>query len=379
VPERHDEFECPPFELSLRWTIVTAVIETTQNVDRWLDTDLDEWTRRVVRRHFAPEVGSRFWLQRRASLSFDPMDITRYDQLVEFGPFPLHLLAEVDPADLVPRDVPRPLAGRVWESGGTNGKPSRVFYTPAMAEHHRAWRMRGLREAGIEPGRTWLYACPSGPHIVGRGADQIAEHSRATVYTMDLDPRYIKQLIRESKLAEMQSYVGHVIEQMTDILSTGRVDYLETTPAIMASLIDRHPDLIRSLSGICLGGTTLTPAMYRQFRGAMDGGRIGVTYGNTFGCAIGLDPRDDGDVLPYVPGYPQVTMVVTDKENPMRVVDYGKVGRVMLSILHDDLFLPNIFERDQAMRFDTGGDWPCDGVANVSPLQITRAAPEGLY
>jgi hypothetical protein len=119
--------------------------------------------------------------------------------------------------------------------------------------------------------------------------------------------------------------------------------------------------------------------MYRQFREALNGGPIGVTYGNTLGCAIGLAPRDGGDVLPYVPGYPQVTMVVTDKENPMQVVDYGAVGRVMLTVLHDDLFLPNIFERDQAMRIDTGDAWPCDGVANVSPLRVTRSAPEGLY
>jgi hypothetical protein len=50
-----------------------------------------------------------------------------------------------------------------------------------------------------------------------------------------------------------------------------------------------------------------------------------------------------------------------------------------LTVLHDDLFLPNILERDQGERYDPGGRWPCDGVANVRPFQVTRATPEGLY
>jgi hypothetical protein len=36
-------------------------------------------------------------------------------------------------------------------------------------------------------------------------------------------------------------------------------------------------------------------------------------------------------------------------------------------------------ERDQAVRYDVTGRWPMDGVAAVQPLEISKAAQEGLY
>jgi hypothetical protein len=50
-----------------------------------------------------------------------------------------------------------------------------------------------------------------------------------------------------------------------------------------------------------------------------------------------------------------------------------------MTVLHEDLLLPNILERDVAMRYDTGPEWPCDGVANVRPLYDLRTTPEGIY
>lgn len=347
--------------------------------ERWLSTDLDEWTRHVVRRHFDPVTGSPYWLKQRDELSFDPFDITRYEELSAFGNFALPTLRDLDPVELVPQDVPRPLSGRVFDSGGTTGRPSRVFYTESMAEHHSAWRRLGLVKTGFEPDRTWIYATPSGPHVVGRGAAQIAHLHASVVYGIDLDPRWIKQLIRASRLAEVNRYVDHVVAQITDILDGRRIDYLETTPALFQQLAQRRPELTAQLDGVGLGGTQIMPSMYRDIAKALDGGLIGTTYGNTFGCAMGLPAENDGGILPYVPGFPQVTMTVVDKGDPTRTVEYGEVGQVQLTVMHEDLFLPNILERDQAVRYRTSANWPCDGVANVQPLQVSQAAPEGLY
>jgi hypothetical protein len=358
---------------------VTDVDHAEAPIGAWLDTDLDSWTRRVLGRHFDPVGGSPYWLSRRAELGFDPRDITRYEQLAMFEPFALTTLRDLDPVLLVPAAVPRPLAGRVWESGGTTGRPSRVFYTQPMSDHHTAWRVFGLRNAGFERGRTWLYACPSGPHIVGRGADQIAHLYDSTVYAIDLDPRLIKRFLRDGRPAEANMYIDHVVEQVTEILETGRVDYLESTPALVQALLNRRPELVSGLAGVGLGGTQFTSASYRVFHEALGDGLIATTYGNTFGCAMGLPAAGRGDVLPYVPSFPQVTMAVVDKDEPTRVVGLGELGRVRLTVLHDDLFLPNILERDQAVRYDTGDAWPCDGVANVRPLQSGAAVVEGLY
>ncbi|AXI80293.1 arylcarboxylate reductase [Peterkaempfera bronchialis] len=347
--------------------------------DGWLSWDLDAWTRHIVQRHFDPATGSAFWLKQRGSLDFDPLEITRYEELAAFGNFDLATLRDQDPADFVPQDVPRPLAGRVFESAGTTGKPCRVFYTEAMAEHWAAWRQLGRTMAGFEPGGTWLDACPSGPHLVGQEADQLADLYGSTVYSIDLDPRWIKTLIRGGRLAEMNAYVDHVIEQVTDILESRPVDYLRTTPAIVQALINRRPELTSRLKGVYLGGTQLTPDSYRRFSEALGGGVIGATYGNTFGNANGLPSPDGGSTLPYVPNYPHTTMAVVDKTDPTRVVEYGEEGRVRLMVLHEDLFLPNVLERDQALRYETPAEWPCDGVANVQPLKISTASPEGLY
>jgi hypothetical protein len=52
--------------------------------------------------------------------------------------------------------------------------------------------------------------------------------------------------------------------------------------------------------------------------------------------------------------------------------------RGRLTILQDDLFPPNILDRDQAVRFGAGELWPGDGVANVAPLWIMQNAPEDV-
>ena len=361
-------------------TVTNAADGILESTRQWLDVDLDDWTRRIVRRHFDPATGSPYWLARRPELSFDPRDITRYEQLEAFEAFPLPVLRDIDPTSLVPLAVPRPLAGRVFESGGTTGRPCRVFYTAEMARHHTAWRLRGLHTSGFQPGRAWLYACPSGPHIVGRGANQIAELFDSTVYTIDLDPRFIKEMIRNSRLPVINMYVDHVVDQIIDVLDSRQIDYLETTPALLQTLVPRRPDLVARLSGVGLGGTQFTSAMYRHFASALGDAVISTTYGNTFGCAMGLPAEHNGDVLPYVPGYPQVTLSVLSRDDgPVRAVGVGELGRVRLTVLHEDLFLPNVLERDQALRYGTGGSWPCDGVANVRPLQASAATPEGLY
>lgn len=346
--------------------------------DGWLAQDLDSWTRHVLRRHFDPESGSIYWLKRRPELDFDPLELTRYEELSAFENFDLSVLRDLDPGDLVPQSVPRPLAGRVWESAGTTGKPCQVHYTEAMSAQWAAWRQLGRRMAGFHAGAVWLDACPSGPHLVGEEADHLADVDGAQVYSIDLDPRYIKTLIRAGELASMQRYVNHVVDQCVEILDSRPVDYLRTTPALVQALSNQRPELVAKLSGVYLGGTQLVPEAYRAIHAALGGGVIGTTYGNTFGNANGAPSADGGKTLPYLPNFPHTTMTVVDKEDESRIVDYGEVGRVRLMVLHEDLFLPNVLERDQAIRFRPR-DWPCDGVANVQPLQISADKPEGLY
>ncbi|MFI9274398.1 arylcarboxylate reductase [Kitasatospora sp. NPDC052896] len=348
-------------------------------IEGWLGTDLDRWTRQVVRRHFDPATGSPYWLRRAAELEFDPRDLTRYEQLTAFGPFPLEALRTGDPADLVPLAVPRPLTGRIWDTGGTTGAPCRVFYTPDMLLHRGAWRRWSFVTEGFAPGRGWLQATPTGPHLIGNGVWEASELHAGRVHAIDMDPRWVKRLIRAGRLADAREYTTHLLEQIADVLGRGGVHYLNTTPALFQALRQRFPDLVRGLDGVRLSGTQISPDTYHDFVAALNGGVCGLSYGNTFGNAAGLATRQDARLLPYVPNYPQVTMAVVDRGDWSTPVGYGQTGQVRLTVLHEDLFLPNILERDQALRYHCGADWPTDGVANVRPLQITSTAPEGLY
>ncbi|MCC4321068.1 arylcarboxylate reductase [Streptomyces sp. SID8361] len=348
-------------------------------VDGWLSTDPDEWTRRVVRRHFDPETGSPYWLERAKELSFDPRDITRHAELTEFGPFDLDVLRTRDPRDFVPLAVDRPLTGRVWDSGGTTGAPCRVFYTPEMIVQRGVWRRWSFTTEGFEPHRTWLQATPTGPHLIGNGVWEAGDLHQGVVYAIDMDPRWVKRLLRTARMPVARDYTEHLLDQLLDVLETREVDYLNTTPALMVALIRRAPERVAALRGVRLSGTHLVPSVYRQIAKALDGGLCGLSYGNTFGNAAGLPVEQDGELMPYLPNFPQVTMAVVDKTDPMTTVPYGSVGRVRLTVLHDDLFLPNVLERDEAVRYDTGGRFPTDGVANVRPLETAGTAVEGLY
>jgi phenylacetate-coenzyme A ligase PaaK-like adenylate-forming protein len=352
--------------------------ESLALVDTWLHTDLDEWTRHVIRRHFDPDTGSPYWLKRTAELGFEPRDITRYDELGAFGPFPLAALREIDPVDLIPRSVPRPVSGRVWESGGTTGDPCRVLYTPAMTQQRVAWRHWSFANEGFRTDASWIQATPTGPHLIGNGIPELSSYG-GRVYPIDADPRWVKRLIRAGKLAEADEYTDHIVEQIALIMRSQHIDYLNTTPVLLNALIRREPELAASLHGVRISGTHITPTMFRSFTEALGEAICGRSYGNTFGSSAGIPARDDGEILPYLPNYPHVTLAVVDKQDWTRTVGYGEFGQVRLTTMHDDLFLPNILERDQAVRFDTGDAYPCDGVANVLPFQKTRKAPEGIY
>jgi hypothetical protein len=337
-------------------------------IEQWLSEDIDQWTRRMVCRHFDPVTGSPYWLRRTAALSFDPRDITSYEELSAFGLFPLDELRTVDPADLVPLDRPRPLPGRIWESDGTTGEPCRIYCGESMLEHCLAWRRWADERDGFEPGKNWLLATPTGPHITSHWARGLTEFQDARVYGIDFDPRWLKRQLRAGKMQDAMQYTEHIVDQIIVILTTQPVDYICTTPALLRAVSRREPDRVAQLKGARLSGTHITPEIWRILAKALNGGLLGIDYGNTFGNAPALSVLEEGELIAYIPNYPHVTVAVVDTSDWTRVADYGKDGQVRLTVMHEDLFLPNILERDLATRYDTRDEWPCDGLANVRPL-----------
>ena len=356
-------------------TDVPGALASAATPDQWREIDLDDWTRQVLRRHFDPDTGSPYWLGRRETLDFDPLSLDGYADLVRFGPFPRPDLVDGDPLDLVPLSTPRPLNGRVWESG--DGE--RLYYGPAMLAHRAAYRTWSLTRAGFVPGRTWLHAAPSGPHVTGEDAWEISTGFGSRAFAVDMDPRWVKRLLAAGRYQDAEAYTAHVVDQIADVLGPQRVEYLNTTPAVFQALIRGHPHLVAGLDGVHLSGAPITAKTLGDFVEALDGGICLTSYHNTFGDCVSVPlPTADAALL-YVPSYPQVTGAVVAKDDWSVPVAHGQIGQIRLTVLHEDLFLPNVLQRDQAIRCFLGDDWPGDGFASVFPLQPLRATPAGVY
>jgi hypothetical protein len=71
--------------------------------------------------------------------------------------------------------------------------------------------------------------------------------------------------------------------------------------------------------------------------------------------------------------------VVNPKETG-QVVGYGEWGRVELTTLTKEFFMPRFLERDEAMRRPPRGPYAWDGVAEVRPFgAMEKTIVEGVY
>jgi hypothetical protein len=68
------------------------------------------------------------------------------------------------------------------------------------------------------------------------------------------------------------------------------------------------------------------------------------------------------------------------RRDPDRAVEYGQTGRVKLTTLTKETFIPRFLERDQAIRRPPCEPYPWDGAGNVQPFQqLGVSVVEGVY
>ena len=71
---------------------------------------------------------------------------------------------------------------------------------------------------------------------------------------------------------------------------------------------------------------------------------------------------------------------VVNPDQPDQLVEYGKTGRVRLTTLTKEFFMPRFLERDEAERERPCGAYPWDGVRNVRPFsKFATTVVEGVY
>jgi len=344
---------------------------------------LDAHVREIVQWHFNPETGTPLWLDFATKLNWDPRkDVRTYEDLDRFGFFEDEWLR----GGPVRRWVPKAYANRpiyTFETGGSTGVPkSRINIDDFRIDYEMF--SDTLPDEHFPKGSDWLMVGPSGPRRLRLAVEHLAQHRGGISFCVDLDPRWVIKLVKSRQMEQVEAYKRHVIDQALTLLKAhDNIKCMFITPKLLEALAERISLKKAGITGIFCGGTEMTPQFHRWVREeVLDGVFFAPTYGNTLmGLAVGkpFDPADNHAII-YYPPIPRAVLEVVDPEHPTRVVPYGKTGRVRLTTLTKEFFIPRFLERDEAEREPPCDTYPWDGVRNVRPFKkLGTSVTEGVY
>jgi phenylacetate-coenzyme A ligase PaaK-like adenylate-forming protein len=350
---------------------------------------LDAHVREIVEWHFNPETGTPFWIDKARELGFDPRkEVRAFDDLKKFGLFEDEWLR----GGPVRRWVPKALQQRpiyVFETGGTTGIPkSRVVVDDFRIDYEMF--SETLPEKYFPKGSNWLMLGPSGPRRLRLAVEHLCQHRGGICFCVDLDPRWVVKLIKKGWMEHLKAYQEHVIDQAVTVLSAGHdVKCMFTTPKLLDALANRLEKEGSSIAktgitGIFCGGTEMTAQWIRfaieELLGP--GVYIAPTYGNTLmGLAASDMPTAEQNYkIAYYAPEPRAVAQVVDFDDPDKLVGYGATGRVMLTTLTREFFVPRFLERDEGEREPPSDKYPWDGVSGVRPFRgFAATTTVGVY
>jgi hypothetical protein len=344
---------------------------------------LDAWTREMVAWHFDPATGSPFWLERAKGLGFDPRrEVKGYADLSRFGYFEDEWLR----GGPVRRWVPKGQAGKpvsVFETGGSTGVPKSRANIDDFKLDYEAFSAT-IPDEFFPKGSDWLMVGPSGPRRLRLAIEHLAQHRGGICFMVDLDPRWVIKLMKKGQHDQADAYKQHVIDQALTVLRAhDNVRCLFTTPKLLEALAEKVSLRKAGITGVFCGGTEMTPQFHRfATEELLEGAYFAPTYGNTLMGLATHRPRKEGDGwdIIYYPPSPRAMIEVVDPDRPDRIVEYGQTGRVRLTTLTRDFFMPRFLERDEAEREPPCDLYPWDGVRNVRPFsRFQSTVVEGVY
>ncbi len=370
-------------------------------------TKLDAQVREVVQWHFSPDTGTPFWLDKAKEYKFNPLkDVHTFEDLRLFGTFEDEWLR----GGPVQRWIPKGYAGKptyVFETGGTTGLPkTRIVIDDFRIDYEMM--SDTLPDKYFPKGSNWLMLGPSGPRRLRLAIEHLAQHRGGICFCIDLDPRWVVKLIKMREIGMANLYKEHAIEQALTILAGGHdIKCMFTTPKLLAAfdealrsgkLEDKFRQLGKKIpagglksikaagiTGIFSGGTEFTPQFTREaYEEMLDNGDVYMTptYGNTLmglACSKPICPEDGFKISYYAP-QPRAAIQVVDPKNFDKLVEYGQTGRVLLTTLTKEFFVPRFPERDEGERELPFETYPWDGVSGVRPFsEFAASTVVGVY
>ena len=344
---------------------------------------LDAHVREIVQWHFSPESGSDFWLDWAAKAGWNPCrDIESFADLMRFPHFD-DLWLRNEPNE---RWIPKAYKGRpfmIFETGGTTGLPKqRISWEDHLTDYIEF--SEGLDDQAFPLGGNWLMLGPTGPRRLRISIEHLANLRGGSCYFVDLDARWVKKLIAANDFKQANAYKDHVVQQGVELLKNRKITCLFTTPKLLEALGEEISLADLGVKGVFCGGTTMTPQSVRFLVEEVLENSVAFapTYGNTLmGLARSrpLRPEDNYSITYYAP-QPRAVLRMVQNDDTEKLVDYDNYGRVELTTLTREFFMPRFLERDEAIRRQPCEEFPWDGVGDVRPFgALDDKIVEGVY
>ncbi len=349
---------------------------------------LDDWVREVVDWHFDPATGTPFWLDFARSAGWDPRrDVKGLADLARFPEFQDEWLR----GGPVQRWVPKGLAGKpiyVFETGGTTGVPKTRIASDDFRIDYELFS-ETLPDEYFPKGSNWLMLGPSGPRRLRLAVEHLCQFRGGICFCVDLDPRWVVKLIKKGWMEHLKAYKDHVIDQAITILQAGHdIRCMFTTPKLLEALAlkleergtsirkaGHHRHLLRRHRV----HAAVEPLRHEEL---LDGAYMTPTYGNTLMGLAASAPSgpENGYKIAYYAPQPRAVVEVVDFDDASKVVGYGQTGRVKLTTLTKEFFMPGFLERDEGEREKPCDKYPWDGVSGVRPYRgFAATTTVGVY
>ena len=344
----------------------------------------DAHVRDILKWHFSPETGTPVWLEWAEKAGWNPAEeVEGFADIVErFENFDDEGLRK-DPHE---RWIPRAFEGQpftIFETGGTTGMPKQRIGWEDYKHDYEEFSDT-LDDEHFPKNGFWLMIGPTGPRRLRLSIEHLAHHRGSSCYFVDLDPRWVKKLIKNKEFDQAKAYMKHVVDQAVLIITNRNVDVLFTTPKLLEALSEEISIPEAGIKGVFCGGTEMSPQTTRFLvEEVLEGeAKLVPTYGNTLmGLAVHKPGfEEEGFSITYHAPQPRAVLRVTNPDDAHQLVEYGEWGRVELTTLTKELFLPRFLERDEAIRREPTLEHPWDGVAEVRPFGAQKEKiVEGVY
>lgn len=345
---------------------------------------LDAHLRKVLRWHFSSETGCPFWLEWSKKSGWNPAkEVQSFSDLIErFPPFQDEWLRDLQPEMWVPAGF-RGKPFNIFETGGTTGMPKqRIGWNDYKIDYSEF--SNTLSESHFPRNHFWLMMGPTGPRRLRLAIEHLANLRGCSCYFIDLDPRFVKKAIAQKRFEIARSYMDHVVDQAITIFKHRKISALFTTPKLLEALSERLDLWKAGLRGVFCGGTTMAPQYVRFLIEEVLENKIGFypTYGNTLmglAASVPLRPEDCFSITYFAP-QPRAVLRVVDPQKTSELKAYEEWGRVELTTLTEEFFMPRFLERDEAKRRPPRPPYAWDGVAEVRPFgAMQKKIVEGVY